>query len=152
MTAREVEGHAGEARSRVWATHQVLSHTGEIELALRASDLASLYAEAARALAELMTGGQTVAWEGAPELVTVRGRDAAALLVAWLNELIFLSETRKRVYGHTQVESCGEGQLSVRVRGGEPAFLKTQVKAATLHRALVERAPDGVRARVVLDV
>jgi SHS2 domain-containing protein len=51
-----------------------------------------------------------------------------------------------------RVRSAEEGALEAWARGAVPAFLRTAVKAATLHRACVERAPRGLHARVVLDV
>jgi SHS2 domain-containing protein len=75
-----------------------------------------------------------------------------ALLVDWLNELIFLSETRKRVFWEIEVNRATETEFAARLRGFEPRAIKTAVKAATLHGARVEKHDGGYRAGVVLDV
>lgn len=132
--------------------HRFDEHTGEVRLWLEAPTLPALLAEAARALAALMAepGGERA--PSHPERVRVCGRDRAALLVAWLNELVFLSETRQRIYSDAEIESVSDREIRATVRGFEPAALRTAVKAATLHDARVDAGPDGFTACVVLDV
>jgi SHS2 domain-containing protein len=135
--------------------HAFEEHVGEVRVRLSASSLAALFEEAARALAELMgaaSGGECEASE-APVRVTVRAPDREALLAAWLDELVFLSETLKRVWTDVRVERASDAEISATVRGFEPVALRTQVKAATLHDLrVVERAPGAFVATVVLDV
>jgi SHS2 domain-containing protein len=133
--------------------HRFVEHTGEVQLVLEAPSLEALCAEAGRALAELLAGEVPAAAAGEPaEEVTVRAADREALLVEWVNELIFLSEVRKRIYGEFDFESVSEHELVARVRGAEPAHLRTAVKAATFHRLSVAQGPDGFTATLVLDV
>jgi SHS2 domain-containing protein len=133
-------------------SHAFEEHIGEARLRLRAPSLPGLFEEAARALAELMgSAGATAA--GAPVPVHVHATDRDALLAAWIDELVFLSETRKRVWTEAQVERATDTEVSACVRGVEPLALRTQVKAATLHDLhVVEREPGAFEATVVLDV
>lgn len=135
------------------ARHWFEEHTSEVRLAAAAPTLGELFVEAARGLAELLVGevaaGQV---SGPPASVEVRAPDAEALLVDWLNELIFLSETRKRVFSEVHVERASEREFAGTVRGFEPEAIKTAVKAATLYGARVEKRDDGYLATVVLDV
>jgi len=133
------------------ASHRFEEHTGEVQVRLRAPDRAGLYREAARALAELMAPGAG-AGEGEPVPVEVRGRDPAALLVNWIDELIFLVDTTGRVYPEVEIEQIDAHRLRARVRGCVPARFKTAVKAATFHRLAVEEDEEGFTARLVLDV
>ena len=72
------------------------------------------------------------------------GDSTEDLLVEWLNELIFLSETRHRLYNHFQVEldaSCC--QLTATI-SGEPIdrarhVLDHEVKAVTRHGLTVRK-------------
>lgn len=134
------------------ARHHFEDHTGEVRLCVEAPTLAALFEEAGRALAELMLDESG---ERSPEAQTVSldARDRAALLVQWLNELIFLSETHERVYTEISVAAVSDIHLDATVRGVFPEVLRTAVKAATLHEARVEQEPDGhCWAQVVLDV
>jgi SHS2 domain-containing protein len=133
-------------------SHAFEEHIGEVRLRLRAPSLPALLEEAARALAELMgSGGAATA--GAPVRAHVHAADREALLAAWIDELVFLSETHKRVWTEAEIEHASDTELSARVRGVEPAALRTQVKAATLHDlTVVARGPGALEATLVLDV
>lgn len=132
--------------------HQFEEHIGEIRLQLGADSLPRLFEEAARALAELMCAERARPMgESLP--VRVGAPDREALLVAWIDELLFLSETHKRVWDQANVEHLTDTDLLATVRGFEPAALRTQVKAATMHDLRIrETRAGGYEATVVLDV
>ena len=133
--------------------HWFEEHTSEVRLVASAPTLGELFVEAARGVADLLVGeGASVRPDGPTESVQLRARDVDALLVDWLNELIFLSETRKRVFWEIEVNRATETEFAARLRGFEPRAIKTAVKAATLHGARVEKHDGGYRAGVVLDV
>lgn len=135
------------------ATHEFGEHTGEIRLHVEASCLAELFAEAARALASLIA--EPSAW-GAPDvddaLVVVQSVDRDALLVDWLNELVYLGEVKKRVFPEIRIEALTPRELRAFVRGVVPSELRTPVKAATMHDLRVTPGVRGWEAAVVLDV
>lgn len=132
--------------------HTFEDHVGEVRLKVEAPNLAGLFEEAARGLAELML--DTAAADGAAplETVAIRSLDKESLLVDWLNEIIFLSETRRRVYTEARVERISETELEAVVRGVVPETLRTAVKAATLHALEIQKTPEGYSATVTLDV
>ncbi|HEX8795791.1 MAG TPA: archease [Polyangiaceae bacterium] len=132
--------------------HTLEDHVGEVQLRLGAASLPGVFEEAARALAELMCaeGGEP---EGEPVPVRIGAPDREALLAAWIDELVFLSETHKRVWVEARIERLTDRELVAVVRGFEPAALRTQVKAATLHGLTIRETDDGrCEATVVLDV
>jgi SHS2 domain-containing protein len=87
--------------------------------------------------------------------VEVRGGDAAALLVAWLDELLYLRDADDVVFGGFAVDEIDEGRLRGRIRvapRGDRILDSAGVKAATYHRLRVDRMNDGWVADVYLDV
>jgi SHS2 domain-containing protein len=135
------------------ATHRFEPHTAEVRLVLEAPTREALFAEAGRALAELMLGDQPGGGrKGAPVELEVKGRDGAVLLAEWLNELVYRSEISKQVFTDFEIDDASETRVRGRARGLEPEALKTAVKAATLHGVSVERDGEGFRGAVVLDV
>lgn len=137
----------------VASLHTFEEHTGEVRLRLRAPSLASLLEEAAGALAELMGSRAEAGSVGDPVRVEVRAPDREALLAAWIDELVFLSETHKLVWTQARIDSVSDTHLTGIVRGVEPQALRTQVKAATMHELRVARGALGsLEATVVLDV
>jgi SHS2 domain-containing protein len=133
------------------ARHWFAEHTGELEIGLAAGSLAELFAEAGRALAEAMSG-RPARGSGTFERVVVTARDREALMVAWLDELLFLAERDKKVFGDLRVESASEKNLSALVRGEPISELKTQVKATTFHGLAIATGPQGLTATVILDI
>lgn len=136
--------------------HTWEEHTGEVLLKVSAPTAEELFAEAGRALAELLAGKEQLtrhpAPDAGPEAVVVEASDREALLVAWLNELVWRSETHKRIYSEVAVESVDDHRLVAAVRGFEPSHIRTAVKAATLHRLRIAHDADQWHATVVLDV
>jgi len=137
------------------ATHEVLEHVGELELRVRAPDLAALLAEAGRALAEeLRRGADPGGAPLAPADLTLEleAADAAALLVDFLNELIYRADAEGLLLDEFAFERCEARAVRCRARGVR-ATLAVPVKAATFHGLAVTTAADGtVEARVVLDI
>ncbi|SEH10216.1 archease [Thermoleophilum album] len=134
------------------ARHWFAEHTGELELEIEAPTLEAVFAQALRALAELLEGpGEERA--GAPVLreVVIESSDRAALLADWLSELVYLADRDGFVPDAIEHIDVAERTLKATVRGhiGQPSSL---VKAATYHRLELAPAGDRWRARVVLDV
>ena len=134
------------------ASHQLREHTGEIVLRVRAPSLGGLFVEAARGLAELLLGREQAEPSGSPRTLSLEARDAPALLVDWLNELIYLAETERWVaLEFTGVEATPT-TLRLQARGTTLDRAPSLVKAATLHGLHFVRENGLVQADVVLDV
>jgi SHS2 domain-containing protein len=126
-----------------------IEHTGELELELEAATERGIFEAGFHAMRELMSSNRSR--ERIEVAVALTGGDRAALLADWLGELAFLSETRGLVPDRlASLDLTDEGVSAVvEGRAGNPPHL---VKGATYHRLRFERAGNGWRARVVLDV
>jgi SHS2 domain-containing protein len=126
-----------------------------VGLIIRASDGPSLFAEAGLALFDLVCRLDAVDVKDRYQL-SGQAEDVGALLVDWLNDLVFLFEGRGVVCRrfafpewsprHYRAETFGEPVDEVR---HEPRDL---VKAATYHGLSVKEHDGGLEARVILDV
>jgi SHS2 domain-containing protein len=134
------------------ARHTFVEHTSEVELHLEAPDEASLFVEAGLAVAELMLGEDPRPAETVFEEVEVTAPDRAALLAAWIDELIFRAETRKAVFTSFAVRTIAAHELTARLGGIAEPVIKTAIKAATFHDLTVEERNGVWLATVVLDV
>ena len=117
--------------------------------------LASVFREAARGLWSLMVEEGTVECREWVTLSVTAG-DRETLLVAWLNELLCLHETRAFVAGEWRIRSLCETALEAEV-GGEGVdtarhVVLGHVKAATYHELVVRPTEAGWEARVIVDV
>ena len=123
-------------------------HTAGLELAIEAPTQEAVFEEALAAYAELV--GPSLEGEQVVHSVEVEAPDRAALLAAWLDELVFLAETEAFVPERAEI-ALSPGAVSARVVGhhGDPPHV---VKAVTYHELEFSPAGAGWQARVVLDV
>jgi SHS2 domain-containing protein len=91
---------------------------------------------------------------GEPEVaheLEVEASDRAALLAAWIEELVFLAERHGAVPERVDRLELRECRASATVRA-RPGRIRHLVKAVTYHELAFERSGEGWRAYAVLDV
>jgi SHS2 domain-containing protein len=134
------------------ASHSFEEHRGELELRIDAPCLLEVFVEAARALAEVMHWTPLdvpAAWN---DEVVVDAADREALLVEWLNELVFRSEVSKVDFTGIEITRLSDRQLAATIRGTRVERLRNPVKAATYHGLSIADRAGEVTAKVILDV
>lgn len=155
---------AGDQRS---SGHEFLDHTSEIVVRLHAGSFPELIAEAGWAFASLVPADAERHDVPAARELTLEGSDPAAMLVDWMNELVFLAEAERWIPSEISVQEETDGATgpdSATDRGSSTSVVRVRargrileqpfvlVKAATLHGVEVRRGPDGIEAEVTLDV
>ncbi|HEU5303004.1 MAG TPA: archease [Gemmatimonadales bacterium] len=138
--------------TRLLPWHERRDHTSEIELHVRAGSLGDLLAEAGRALAEVQLTGADCVAGGPARSIRVSSPDREALLVDWLNELIFLADIDRWVAMDFSIDLADETEVRARASGVTLEWAPSRVKAATFHGLRVENVPGGLAAEVILDV
>jgi SHS2 domain-containing protein len=141
------------ATDRSAVPYEILEHTADIGVRARGRSLEELFENAAWGMVEIL-GARAEDGEGRALAVRVEGADRDALLVAWLDEVMFrLEEAGTRLAG-LDVRSVGEGAAEagmVLAEAGEPPD-GTELKAATYHQLAIRRSDDGYEATVYFDV
>ena len=132
--------------------HRWVDHTAEVQLRLQAGSLAGLLAEAGRALGALLLRGREASPSGEPRTIEVSSVDREALLVDWLNEIIFLAEVERWVAVDFDFSEASETHLKASARGVAVDDPPALVKAATFHGLAVEEREGGLQAEVIFDV
>ncbi len=140
---------------------EVLEHTADTGIVVRAAALPELFERAAAAMFDAMVDIETVVPRGAPERVEVEAPDRESLLVAWLAELLSCSEAEGRVYGEFEVHGIDEVPAGLRLvasvrgedRDPDRHRFGLEIKAVTYHLAEVrEEGPGRWLARVLFDI
>ena len=126
-----------------------VEHTAELGLELEAGSDEELFAEALTAFAELVEGGD--GGEPARHRVELAAASRADLLVAWLEELLFLADVEAFVPDAVERIELGEGALAATV-AGRTAAPRPLLKAVTYHGLRFDAEGGARRAYVVLDV
>lgn len=133
---------------------EILEHTADIGLQARAGTREEVYEALGEGLATLQ--GAWLPGEGTERSVALEASDPEALLVAWLDELLYLHEAEDAVFAGLAVDRVDDTSLAARVRlasRGDRELEGVGVKAATYHRVQVAREADGAwTGRIYLDV
>lgn len=134
---------------------ETFEHTADIGLVIRGRTLEALFANAAEGLVALIIDPAGLR-EDARERVSVRATDRAALLVAWLNELLYLLDTRRFLPRRCQIVEVTDTSLIAELAGDivdrDRHCVRRMVKAATYHGLSLVSTGDGWEARVILDL
>jgi SHS2 domain-containing protein len=135
--------------------YELLEHTGDLGLLVKADEVNGLFCEAGRALFDVITDIAAVE-PRVEHQVSVAGNGLDECLVAWLNELLYLHETEELLFAEFAVHTIHASGV-VGVGRGE-RFDATRhriergVKAATFHQLEVRKDENGWNARIILDV
>lgn len=135
---------------------EFFDHTADIGLIARGRDLPELFINSARGLNALILEHTSATPSVQSKIIRLESPDREALLIQWLNELIYRFGTSRQVF-------CGVRNLSVSggVFVGEVEWetvdfsqrrVLKEVKAATYHELEIVEIMGGWEARVVLDV
>jgi len=128
-----------------------LEHTADLALKVHGHSLEEIFANAAYGMFSLMADLEglepTISHE-----ISLESLDYEALLVDWLNELLYLHEVEEEIYTRFEIETLSSSALSATVWGAKMAASKLTVKAATFHDLEIKETEDGYLATVVFDV
>ena len=144
-----------EASPRRRRPYRQLTHTADLAWRLWGKDLPELFDNAGRALSATLTDRRYLR-RRATRKVRLTAGDREALLVDWLNHLLYLFDIDGFLGRDFQVESLTPESLEATVTGEsfDPARHPslTGVKAATYHQLEIVPVIDGWQATVVLDL
>lgn len=85
--------------------------------------------------------------------IEVEAYDREELLVAWLEELLFLVETRQVTFDIGELTLSEDGKrVGAKVDEYRISRLEKEIKAVTYHGLQVRDTPAGLEATVVFDV
>ena len=135
--------------------YRQLPHTADLAWRLWGASLPELFENAGCALSATLTDRRYLRRRATREVSLAAG-DREALLVDWLNHLLYLFDLDGFLGRDFQVVSLTPERLEARVTGEsfDPARHpeRTGVKAATFHQLSIVPVKDGWQATVVLDL
>jgi len=133
---------------------EIIDHTADIGIAAYGETLKEAFANAAYALFSLMVDFEDVG-DSACRQVEISATDREELLVAWLNELIYLFEVENVLFKRFEINEFNETRLKASCYGEkidpERHKIKMAVKGATYHMLKIDEG-EGFRVQVLFDV
>jgi len=153
-TARKILGRQSSSLSPAagcpWRYLEV-EHTADRALRVWGRELPDLFAGAARGMTSLMADLDGLVATESRE-VRLEAWDRESLLVDWLNELLFLTETERLLFVDYRIESLTDTALVAQVRGAHAPVTNAVVKAATYHDLRLAHDGTGWSTVITFDV
>ena len=134
---------------------ELVDHTGDLGVRVFGESRSQLFEQAAHALTFILTEPETIRLKETRK-ITLEAKTDEELLITWLNELVYLFETKGllfktydvlSVHAH-HLEALAQGESYV--EGRHP--IKTTVKAATYHQLKIENHQGVWTAQVIFDL
>jgi SHS2 domain-containing protein len=135
--------------------YTVFEHTADVGIEVTAGSREDLFVNSALAMTDLMFDP---APEGASEsrLVMVVGEKPDELLIAWLNELLYIFCVEQLVFTGFSDVKLTDSMFMARASGERIDFdrhrVEMEIKAATYHGFSIEPDGEGFKARIIFDV
>ena len=133
---------------------EFIDHTADAGIRVEAPTLEDLFETAALAFSELVTSVDSVDCK-VERRFKLQEDDLEALLVSWLQELLYLLDTEDLVFSRFQVRLHG---LSLEAAAWGDVFdpnihtVKTEIKGVTYHQLEGAKSDRGWQAQVIFDI
>ena len=132
---------------------EVLEHTADVGVRAEASSLQECFRQMTLGLLEI--SGTYRPNNGDKRDISVEADDLGALLVYWLEEVLYIQDSADALVTDVTVNEVGTdaavGSVSITPRGTE-VLEGTAVKAITYHQLSVVRTEEGWAATVFFDI
>ena len=135
--------------------YELIEHTADIGIRVKADNLDDLFKNAALAMFDIMAKRQTPTIAGQTQIeIKQKADDLEELFVNWLNELLCLSATKELIFCAFQINKLDENTLKAIAIGSniKNYRVNTEIKAATYHQLKLKNDESGWQAEVIFDV
>ena len=134
---------------------ELLEHPADIGFRARGRDLAELFANSAKALVWIMLDPEHIEPKQ-PIQFSARAGDYESLLVSFLNEVLYLVDSRRLALATFEIIRLSETHVNC-IAKGEPRDIKKHppklvVKAVTYHQLKIVQSGEEWIAEVYVDV
>lgn len=128
-----------------------IEHTADWAYRVRGKNLAELFIQAALGLYSLV-GMQLAPGDRTTRSIQLKGVDSESLLVAWLNELLYLHESEGLGFDRLEIQHLDETSMQAKVTGAPTRQWLKDIKAVTYHNLTIRETELGLEVTLVLDV
>lgn len=133
------------------AGFEEIEHTADWAYRVWAQSLTELFIQAAIALYKLAEI-QLTPESAITRKIQLQGVDHVSLLVAWLNELLYLYESENLGFNQFKILHLNANYLEVEITGTHVQNWQKYIKAVTYHNLSIQQTEKGLEATLVLDV
>lgn len=135
--------------------YELIEHTADIGIRVRADDLKGIFKKSALAMFDIIAEEINPAAKDFKKIETnVRGGNLDELFINWLNELLYQSATKELIFSDFQIQKLDRNNLEAALigRDNKNYRINTEIKAATYHELQIEQIKSGWQAEIIFDV
>ena len=137
---------------------EILEHTADIGIAAYGKTKREVFINAAKGMFEIISGGTKNFKENFYDKIKLEADNLEGLLFAWLNELLYISETKLVILNKFKIKELSDYQIKAEVEGmkiNPPSVkIEKEIKATTYHHLEIKKDEgSGLwRAQIIFDV
>ena len=125
-----------------------IEHTADWAYRVRGKNLTELFIQAAKGL-YFLVGMELTSEAKITRSIQLQAIDHESLLVAWLNELIYLHESENLGFEQLEIEYLDETGLKAKVTGASTQQWLKDIKAVTYHNLAIRQTASELEVTLV---
>ena len=139
---------------------EIIEHTADVGIIAYGKNKKEVFINAAKGMFDIITGGNKTLKENFCDRIRVEADNLESLLFAWLNELLYISETKLVILNKFDIKDLSNSKISAEVRGlkinrlNPKIEIEKEIKAVTYHWLEIKKdEKSGLwRAQVIFDI
>ena len=138
---------------------EILEHTADIGMIVYGKNKREIFVNIAKGMFNIIVGDNSnLINNNFSCKVTLKAEGLEDLLVAWLNELLYISETKLVILNKFEIKKLSNFQIKAEVEGikiNPPSVkIEKEIKATTYHRLEIKKDEESGlwSAQVIFDV
>ena len=129
--------------------YEILSHTANLKIRVWGKDKKDLFLNALLSLMESIKP-KAIKSEKREQSINIKSEDLETLLVDFLNEVIYLSQSNQEAYSKIEFHNFSDKSLKGKLIGTQAESFGEEVKAATYHNLRVQKKDDNLWEAIIL--
>lgn len=137
---------------------EIIDHTADIGIIAYGKTKREIFVNAAKGMFEIISGGNKTLKENFYDKIKLEADNLEGLLFVWLNELLYIGETRLVILNKFQINELSDFQIKAEVEGTKinPPSLKIEkeIKAVTYYYLEIKKDEESGlwRAQIIFDI
>jgi len=137
---------------------KIINHTADIGLVAYGKNKKEVFLNTAKGMFEIIAGENRNLKENFYDKIKLEAKSLEDLLIAWLNELLYISEVKLVILNKFSIKELSDYQIKAEIRGikiDQLCFkIEKEVKAVTYHRLEFKKDEESGlwEAQVIFDI
>lgn len=133
--------------------YELISHIADVRLKVEADSLPELFACAMEGMNSIIKEKREEGKEKSSKIIEIQSPDKTALLIDFMNEVLYQSQANKEIYTEIKFLGFSETALKAEIYGQKIEEFDEDIKAVTYHEAnIIKNEKGNFETVIVLDI